>query len=175
MPNPRVQTALRAAAEPQRRYPDSVETGDGQMAHPDLDALLNPLLTFARQMLSKQGTFFPFGASMKSDGQIAMAAGQTGDERPDPVAVIELLVTGFQEQAATRVIRAAGVCIDMRVVPPGASEKTDAICAQLEHSEGQCVDVYLPYKKGWLGRFKFGEVFASPRDGRIFAKSASAG
>ena len=145
------------------------------MAHPDLDALLSPLLTFAQQMLSKQGTFFPFGASMKSDGQIAMAAGHTGDERPDPVAVIELLVNGFQEQAATRVIRAAGVCIDMRVVPPGASEKTDAICAQLEHSEGQCVDVYLPYKKGWLGRFKFGEIFASPRDGRIFVKTASAG
>ena len=98
------------------------------MAHPDLDALLNPLLGFAQQMLAKQGTFFPFGASMKTDGQISMAAGHTGDDRPDPVAVIDLLVKGFQEQARARGIRAAGVCIDMRVVPPGAAEKTDAIC-----------------------------------------------
>lgn len=145
------------------------------MAHPDLDALLNPLLTFAQEQLSKRGAFFPFGASIQSDGQIAMAAGHTGDERPDAVAIIELLVKGFREQAATRTIRAAGLCIDMRVVPPGASEKTDAICAQLEHAEGQCVDVYLPYRKGLLGRYKFGEVFASPRDGRIFSTAAVAG
>jgi len=139
------------------------------MAHPDLDTLLNPLLSFAQQMLAKQGTFFPFGASMRSDGKIAMAAGYTGASRLEPVAIIDLLLQGFQSEAATGAIRAAGICIDMRVVPPGGTEKTDAICAQLEHVEGDCVDVYLPYKKGWLGHFKFGQTFAVSRDARVFA------
>jgi len=145
------------------------------VAHPDLDTLLNPLLSFAQQLLAKQGTFFPFGASMQTDGEIAMAAGYTGDLRPEPVEIIELLVQGFLEEAATGAIRAAGICIDMRVVPPGGTDKTDAICAQLEHLEGDCVDVYLPYKKGWLGRFKFGQIFAVSREARVFAPRPSEG
>jgi len=40
------------------------------MAHPDLDQLLNAVLPFAQQMLSKHGEFFPFGASMTIDGEI---------------------------------------------------------------------------------------------------------
>jgi hypothetical protein len=126
-------------------------------------------------MLAKQRTFYPFGASMRSDGEIAMAAGYLGEDSPEPVAIIDLLVQGFQEEAAAGAIRAAGICIDMRVVPPGGTEKTDAICAQLEHAEGDCVDVYLPYKKGWLGRFKFGQIFAASRDARVFATRPSEG
>jgi hypothetical protein len=143
------------------------------VAHPDLETLLNPLLSSAQQMLAKQGTFLPFGASLRSDGEIAMAAGYVGDEHPEPVAIIELIVRGFQEEAAMGTIRAAGVCVDMRVVPPNGTEKTDAICVQLEHAEGDCVDVYLPYKKGWLGRFKFGQIFAGSREARIFARMRS--
>jgi hypothetical protein len=60
--------------------------------------------------------------------------------------------------------------VDVRVVPPGASAKSDAICAQLEHANGEAVDVYLPYKKHWLGRFTYGEIFASARDARVFAR-----
>jgi hypothetical protein len=148
---------------------------ESSMAHPDLDTLLNPLLSFAQQMLAKQGTFLPFGVSMRSDGEIAMAAGYIGDSRPEPVAIIDLLVQGFQQEAATGAIRAAGICIDMRIVPPGGTDKTDAICAQLEHAEGNCVDVYLPYKKRWLGRFKFGQIFAVSRDQRVFATRPSEG
>jgi hypothetical protein len=92
------------------------------------------------------------------------------------VALIDILVAAFRQQAAAGAIRAAGVCLDVRVTLPNTSEKSDAICAQLEHAEGQCVDVYLPYKKGWLGRFTFGEVFATAGESRIFqATGASAG
>jgi len=145
------------------------------VAHPDLDTLLNPLLSFAQQMLAKQETFLPFGASMRSDGEIAMAAGYIGEGRSEPVEIIDLLVQGFWAEASADAIRAAGICIDMRVVPPGGTEKTDAICAQLEHAEGDCIDVYLPYKKGWLGRLKFGQIFAVSRDSRVFATRPSEG
>src|SRR5262245_13385837 len=145
------------------------------VAHPDLDTLLNPLLSFAQQMLAKQGTFFPFGASMRSDGEIAMAAGYIDERGSELVEIIDLIVQGFQQEAAIVAIRAAGICIDMRIVPPGGTEKTDAICVQLEHGEGDCVDVYLPYKKGWLSRFKFGQIFAVSRDARIFVARPSEG
>ncbi|MBO0723627.1 MAG: hypothetical protein J2P41_22575 [Blastocatellia bacterium] len=138
------------------------------MAHPDLDTLLNPLLSLAQQVLAKRGAFIPFGASMKSNGDIAMVGGYLGEDQLEPVAIIELIVQGLQQDADMGKIRAAGVCIDMRVVPPGSTEKTDAICVQLEHISGECVDVYLPYRKGWLGRYKYGQIFAGPRDSRIF-------
>jgi hypothetical protein len=138
------------------------------VAHPDLDSLWNSLFPFAQKMLAKRGAFHPFGASIKADGQMAMNAADTGSEHPEPTELVDLLVAGFRQAAAAGSVRAAGVCLDVRVTLPNSSEKSDAICAQLEHAEGQCVDEFLPYKKGLLGRYTFGEVFATPRESRIF-------
>jgi hypothetical protein len=44
------------------------------MAHPDLDELLNALLPFAQQLLSKHGEFYPFRSAMTTDGEIEAAA-----------------------------------------------------------------------------------------------------
>jgi hypothetical protein len=138
------------------------------VAHPDLDTLVNSLFPFAQGMLAKHGAFFPFGASLKSDGEVVLAAGDAGETHPESVAFVELLVDGFRKAASSHAIRAAGVCLDVRVVPPNTSKKMDAICARLEHAEGQCVDVYLPYEKNWLGRLKFGGIFSAPGEARIF-------
>jgi hypothetical protein len=138
------------------------------LAHPDLDALLNPLLTFAQQQVSRRKGFFPFGARMSSAGEISLVAGDIGNEQPDPTELITFLVDVFRREAAEGAIRAVGICVDMRVTPPGSSEKTDAVCAQLEHISGECGDVYLPYRKGFLGRIKWGQLFAVTADGRVF-------
>jgi len=130
---------------------------------------MNPLLGFAQQMLAKRGSFLPFGASLTSDGEIVMATAFIRMEVSDPVTMIDLIVRGFQEVAGNGKIRATGVCLDMRIVPPNETEKIDAICVKLEHIEGDCVDVYLPYKKGWLGRYKFGQMFAARGDAQVFA------
>ncbi len=130
------------------------------MAHQDLDTLINRLLPFAQQMLAKRGSFFPFGACLRSDGKIAMAAAFLGEEDSEPVDMIEFIVRGFREEAGKGMIRAAGLCIDIRVVPPSETEKTDAICLHLEHVEGDCINYYYPYKKRWLGRLKFGQMFS---------------
>jgi hypothetical protein len=138
------------------------------VAHPDLDELLNALLPFAKDQVAKRGSFLPFGATMTTGGEIRLAAADLGDAPADATAVIDLLVRGFQKDAAASAIRAAGTCVDVRVVPPGSSEKSDAICAQLEHATGHCADVFLPYKKGLLGRIKFGDLFAVAGSSRVF-------
>ena len=69
------------------------------MSRPDLDALLNALLPFAKQMLAKHGEFHPFGASMNNDGEISMTAGYTGDEHPEASEVIELLEQALRDAA----------------------------------------------------------------------------
>ena len=139
------------------------------MSHPDLGALLNALLPYAQQMLEKHGEFFPFAASMSSAGEIALAASYSGDEHPESQAVIDLSIQGLRERATRGEIRASGVCVDVRAIAPGQSKKTDAIETRLEHANGEAVNVFLPYQKGFRGKLKYGDIFASSGTPSVFA------
>jgi hypothetical protein len=140
------------------------------MAHPDLDNLLNAMLPFGQQMLEKHGEFFPYGATMAASGEITAEAVSDGTEQPPSQTLIDMMTQAFRQKAAAGQIRAAGIFYDVRTIPPGQSEKTDAICASLEHLSGQFVDVYLPYKKGWFGKIKYGQIFAGKREARFFVQ-----
>jgi len=118
------------------------------MAHPDLDELHNFLLPFAQEMLAKYGEFYPFGAS---------------SEHPPSQHMIDLITQGFYEKAMNGVIRAAGICYDVRTLPPGEVKKSDAICISLEHRSGDAVDILVPYKKKWLRKVVYGELFREHR------------
>ena len=141
------------------------------MARPELEELMNSLIPFAQKLLAKAGEFYPFGASMRPDGQLAMNGAYTGSERPRSQELIDLLTSGFQREAAAGNLCAAGICFDVRVLPPGATEKSDAICVQLEHADGESIEIYLPYKKGWFGKVKYGELFANPGTPAFFSAS----
>jgi hypothetical protein len=130
------------------------------MAHPDLD-----------QMLQKHGEFFPYGGAMTTAGEITYEAAYDGTEQPPSQKLIEMMTQVFQQKAAAGQIRAVGICYDVRTIPPGQTEKTDAICIGLEHQSGQFVNVYLPYKKGLLGKIQYGQIFATKKDAQFFVKS----
>jgi hypothetical protein len=139
------------------------------MAHPDLDQLLNVALEFAQKMLKQHGEFFPFGASMALDGKITMDGATTGKEKPPSQELLDLLSESYTERANKGELRAAAVCADVRVPPPGSEAKTDAIQVGLEHANGEAVTVFLPYQKGWFGRVRYGNLFASARDRQFFS------
>ncbi|MBC7782341.1 MAG: hypothetical protein H7144_00760 [Burkholderiales bacterium] len=130
---------------------------------------MNTLIPFAQQMLAKNGEFYPFGASMGKEGELTHVGASTGSEHPASQELIKLLIAGFQRDAAEGNLRAAGICIDVRIVLPGAIEKSDAICVQLEHVNGEAIEIYVPYRKGWLGKIKYGELFASKGKSAFFA------
>ena len=138
------------------------------MAHPDLDRLLNSALSFAQQMLGKRGAFFPFGCSMNARGEVSMDATYTGQEQPPSQEVIDSLTESYTQRAGTGELRAAAICADVRVVPPGVTDKSDAISVALEHRSAEAVTVFLPYRKGWFGRVRYGTLFASARDAQFF-------
>jgi hypothetical protein len=98
------------------------------MAHPDLDALFDTLLPFTKKLLGEHGGFNPWAATMSSTGEIQWVAADNGEEFPDAQALIDLLTETFQRQSPQAVLRAVGICYDACVVPPGQSEKSDAIC-----------------------------------------------
>jgi hypothetical protein len=135
----------------------------------DLDVLLNPLLTFAQDMLRKNGEFHPFGNSMTIDGAVELSAAWTGSENPPAQELIDLIVAGLRRKAAARGIRAAGLCYDVRI--RGSDGKaTDAIAVALEHVAGDTVLVLMPYSKGRLSGVRFGELSSQPGERRIFVE-----
>jgi hypothetical protein len=125
-------------------------------------------------MLSKHGEFFPFGSSMKLSGEIVMDGADTGDEHPPSQEVIDVLAQSHERRADKGELRAAAICADVRVVPPGHSDKTAAISVAIEHRSGEAVSTFLPYRKGWFGRIRYGQMFASSRDPQFFRNSGSA-
>src|SRR6266511_1066594 len=138
------------------------------MAHADLDELLNALLPFAQQMLAAHGEFYPFAATMDPSGKVASVAFDVGEERPPSADLIALAMAAFRAQAARGEIRAAGLALDVRVLPPNHPEQVDAICARLWHASGESVQVYVPYRRGLLGRVKYGDLFATKGELAIF-------
>ena len=131
------------------------------MASEDLNALFNEALGFAEYMLLTHGEFIPFGVSMSHDGKIAQVAGSLGTERPKSSDMVEFLQSSFVESATHGSIRAAGVCLDMYVVPPGQDQRSDAICARLAHVSGETAEVFVPYSRDKHGAFQLGQTFAT--------------
>jgi hypothetical protein len=139
------------------------------MARPDLDALFNTALPFAQQMLVERGAFYPFGATMKSDGKIDQVGAHTGEEFPESQELMDLLLGAYRAQALKGELRATALCFDVRTIPPGQTEKSDAICVRLEHVDGDVVDVLLPYCMDSDGNLTWGELFATHGAGTVFS------
>jgi hypothetical protein len=138
------------------------------MARLDLNELMKPLVPFAQEMLAKHGEFYPFGAAMSVAGKVSLTEAYTGTGHPPSQEVIDLLVDGFRAQAAKKEVRAVGICIDVRTLAPGQTEKTDAICVRLRHADSESLDVFLPYQKDKSGAIQYGKLFATQGDQDIF-------
>jgi len=142
------------------------------MSNPELEKLLGATVPFAKDMLDKYGEFYPYGAALQTDDQVGLLQGGPEGDSPPVQEVLDAVMEALREEAGEGKIRACAVCIDMRVARPGETEKTDAVCVQLEHSDGEAIDVYIPYSKSTDGEddggVEFGEMFAGPGEARIF-------
>ena len=140
------------------------------MPHPDLHELLRLTLPFVRQQLEKRGGFYPFGASVTTGGQIEFEAAEVESEQPAPDELLGVLIAALRRRARGQQIRAAAVCFDVRVRPPGRSDVVDAACARLEHVNGEAIDAFLPYRKGGRpGDVTYDEMFTKPGERVVFA------
>jgi hypothetical protein len=141
---------------------------DQQRQKSDLEQLLSFVVPFAEQTLTKNGEFFPYGSSMNSDGKMSGVGGYTGSEHPKSAEVIDLLRAGFRHEAEAGKIRACAVVYDIRTVPPGKKEKTDAIAVELDHRGGMSIVVVYPYAIAADKKATLGESYAAKGEGKIF-------
>jgi hypothetical protein len=141
-------------------------------AKTESETLMNEAIPFAEKMLRKHGEFYPYGYVMKPSGEIALVAGYDGTDRPKSQVIIDLLVDGFKQDAAAGKVKATALVYDILVVPPGATEKSDAIAVALDHRNNYSVVVIFPYVLR-RGEPVIGTPFAEKGESRIFASRAS--
>jgi hypothetical protein len=152
-------------------------------AKSECEELLSAVMPFAEQMLQEHGEFFPFGASMDHDGEMAHAGGWTGEEQPESAEVIELLEQGFQEGAKNGEYEVTALVYDVRVAPPGNDIEDpspspspehrggglfDAIAVALDHRDDYSVVVYFPYSFDAGCELAIEAPFAGAGEGKIF-------
>jgi hypothetical protein len=137
----------------------------------DIATLTGSLVPFAQQMLRRHGEFYPFAATMDKDGAVAQVAADIGSERPGSAEMIAFLQAALSAQAEQGALRACGICLNVGARLPGYADKVDAICCQLEHADGGAVQVFVPFRKGFLRRLKFDGPVALPGDAVIFRPS----
>jgi hypothetical protein len=139
------------------------------MAEPreEIEQLLNYLLPFAEQMLSKHGEFYPYAAIMDAGGEV-QAVAAAADEHPDVGELLLALHAELREQASQGAIRASGIAADVTLTDPDSGEETDAVQLELDHADTDAVDVYVPYGTGTEG-IEFGELVAAPGQAPIFS------
>jgi len=131
------------------------------------ERLLDSILPLAEKMLKEHGEFYPFGATLKSDGTEAMVAASDDKDRPPSQPLIDLLRSGFKSAAAKRDVIATALAYDVRVTAPGSRSKTDAVAVELDHRDGYSVIVYFPYVLK-SGAVSFGQAFANAGAKSIF-------
>jgi len=135
-----------------------------------LGRLQDSVLPFAERMLKGAGEFYPFGGTMNAQGVITQVGGYTGSERPKFAEVIALLKEGFRKQAESRQIVASALVYDVRVIPPGSKEKTDAVAVSLDHRGGMSIIMLYPYRISADKQVSFGQPFAQKGSGDVFRK-----
>jgi hypothetical protein len=141
-------------------------------AKAESETLMNEAMPLVEKMLKQHGEFYPFGYVMKSSGEVALVAGYDGTERPKSQAVIDLLTAGFKRDAALGKVKATALVYNIRVVPPGASEKSDAVEIALDHRDNYSVVVVFPYVLR-NKELAIGAPFAQKGDSRIFESKVS--
>jgi hypothetical protein len=141
---------------------------DTEMQKAELEKLLQAALPFAEQMLTRHGEFYPYGATMEAQGQITNVGGYTGDEHPKSTEVIDLLKAAYRGLGETGKIMACALVYDVRTIPPGQTEKTEAVAVDLDHRDGMSVIMVYPYKIGADKKVQFATPFAMKGASEIF-------
>jgi hypothetical protein len=144
------------------------------MAEPseEIQELLNFLLPHAERMLNEHGEFYPYAAALDSGGSIEPVGPAVETDDPDVSDILVALHADLREQAAEGAIRASGIAADVTLTDPDSGETTDAVQLELDHAEGDALDVYVPYEREGSG-VKFGELVAAEGREPVFSSAAS--
>lgn len=125
---------------------------DDQVSPAEIAELLSTLHGTASKLLSDQnGELYPVASSLTNDHKMPLLGAHTGEELPDPVELLDMLIGALRQQADQGEIRAAAVCAN---VSAGGS---DALQYRVEGLGMDPFFTYYPYERAAGGGFEFAE------------------
>jgi hypothetical protein len=136
-------------------------------AKSECDELLNVVMPLAKELLEKNGEFYPFGATMNPLGGIERFEGYTGTEHPSSDEVKLLLQRAFRASREASECRATAIAYDVLVRLTAANLKSDAIAVELDHVDEYSMIVFFPYSK-FATHVEFGTAVAQEGSYGIF-------
>jgi len=136
----------------------------------DVAAVAKPLFELSERLLREHGNFLPHALILNDEGNDTMvgALEDNGSGKSTSTATLPLLHQGICKQVAAGRARAVGVAENVTITPHGGSA-TKAIKVLLEHREGLCVALYLPFKKKLFGGYQVGAAFTVPAEPEVKA------
>ena len=126
----------------------------------DVAAVSMPLFDLSKRLLTEFGNFLPHGYVLVCEGKDRMVGATEGrsDGTSTSVQTLPLLHEGLRAEVKMGNARAIGVAENVTIKPEGETT-TKAIKVLLEHKDGLCVALYLPFKKKLFGGYVFGTPF----------------
>ena len=109
---------------------------------------------FAREMLSREGAFYPFGETADMKGTRTSVGGYNGQDHPAAQEIYDLLNGAFRAAAQAGEIAAAALAVDVNIPPEYEPTYPDGIRVLLE-APGYSRFLYTPYRIGpqtWFER-----------------------
>lgn len=141
----------------------------------DVETLLNELMPLANELLSQHSEFFPFGGVLDAEGNVQPPQAWSGSGAPEARDQVDALMTVFRGKAEAGEIRASAILFDCLTVPPGETERVDAVAVQLDHEAGYSAVVFFPYQIDEDRSVSFAEPFAFEGDHEIFGEEEEEG
>jgi hypothetical protein len=139
----------------------------------EIEKLLNYLMPFAEERLNRDGEFYPYAAMVAADGELKSGSAAEGED-PDVADLLVALHQELRDLAAEGSIRASGIAADVTLTDPDSGKTTDAVQLELDHAEGDAVDVYVPYESASEG-VRFGDLVSAKGREPVFSSGASQG
>jgi hypothetical protein len=135
---------------------------------PAIQPLADALFGVSEVLLRKHGNFMPSGAALRADGRVARVVFGPGVDHATSAEVLPGLQSALRDDACEGDIRAIGLAEYVTVAREGC-RPTDAIKVLIEHRRGLSVALYMPFKKGFIKGYTFGELFCRHVDPEVGA------
>ncbi len=132
----------------------------------DLDDLLSQSAMLAKTLLIRNGEFFPFAATVGMRGKFALVTPVPDTDTPTSQDVLDAIV---RELGATLPTIRACAIVAMAATEAGV----DAVRIELEHAAGPSLVIALPYARGELGAFAYGDMDAHRIAPRLWTTPAT--
>ncbi len=120
----------------------------------DLQLLLREIMPITQERLQQSNGFLPVGVLVEVDGTVRRVGSAAGPESAAKEAVA-LLREELRHAVENGSVRSAAVAADVRIWRrKDGQEASNAVSVHVEHQDGYCVDLLIPYKvrKGLISK-----------------------